>query len=141
MFGRSGTYRAEAPGVADKASAAILSRELIEIMSIWPDQVHEVLSRINVPVHYRQGELDALWAGGPAEVDKFRAALTSSPLVDVAMVPDTGHAIDYHRLGRITQGEQIAFAIRCAHSATARADAARPTIGVKGLADNAPVVA
>jgi hypothetical protein len=66
-----------------------------------------------VPIHYRQGALDPIWANGQEQIDRFARAFTSSPSVDAKLVPNSGHCIDFHLAGKTFQEEQIAFAINC----------------------------
>lgn len=114
MFGAEGTYPPDAPERVRRISLPVLSRELIEINTIWRDEVFDLCSRIRVPVQYRQGDSDILWANGPEENDRFARAFVNAPLVDAALVPGTGHCIDFHLKGAAFHQEQIEFAIRCA---------------------------
>jgi pimeloyl-ACP methyl ester carboxylesterase len=75
--------------------------------------VHELAAKVNVPVHYRQGEFDKLWITDEDQVLKFGKAFSASPSVDVRLLESTGHCIDFHRVGASFQLEQLAFALRC----------------------------
>lgn len=115
MFGPAGSYEPDMPGISTRFSGAGAPRaELVDIVSTWNDNAPATLGRIAVPVHYRQAEVDHLWICGQAEVDSFERALTSSPRVDAAMMRNTGHCIDFHRVGRSLQLQQLAFALQCA---------------------------
>ena len=114
MFGMEGTYPPEAPKLVKQISLPVFSKELIEINTLWRDEVLDVCSGIQVPVHYRQGDGDVLWANGQEENDRFARAFVNSPFVDAALVANAGHCIDFHFMGAGFQQEQIDFAMICA---------------------------
>ena len=87
--------------------------ELIEITGRWHTQAADVLGRIAVPVHYRQGEGDKLWIVDTDEVAAFARALARSPRVDAAMLRGTGHCLDFHAIGPAFQLAQLGFALQC----------------------------
>lgn len=120
MFGKAGTYPPEAPAMVKAISVPVFSKELIEINTVWREQVLDLAARVRVPVHYRQGDGDNLWANGQDENDRFARAFVNAPLVDAALVADTGHCIDFHLTGAAFHAQQIDFAIRCAERATAQ---------------------
>lgn len=115
MFGPPGSFdTAKMPAASHIANAPAPRAELVAIVSSWQDSVAATLARIIVPVHYRQAEIDKLWIVDQSEVDGFAAALNGSPNVDAAMVPATGHCMDFHHIGGTLQLQQLAFALQCA---------------------------
>ena len=114
MFGRPGSYPADAPTMAAAANAPVVYREVFEINTRWPRYAEDVCGRVRVPVHYRQGEHDAVWAQGADQLERFRQAFTRAPSVDAALVGDAAHVIDFHNAGAAFHDAQIAFAIACA---------------------------
>lgn len=125
MFGPETTYDPPMPAMSHAADAPVPRGELLDIVNGWPAVAADVLGAIMVPVHYRQGEFDRLWITDAAEVARFGALLRHAPTVDAALVPATGHCIDYHRAGAALQTEQLAFAHHCASGD--RGEATRPT--------------
>jgi len=113
MFGPAWTHADTAPAASHVAHAACPRAELIDITTTWPVRVRSVAAKITVPVHFRQGEFDALWITDRAQVEQFGAAFSASPQVDAELFPSSGHCIDFHRLGTAFQLEQLAFALRC----------------------------
>jgi pimeloyl-ACP methyl ester carboxylesterase len=114
MFGPEGSFDVKLVRDSDVANAPAPKAELVDIVSTWSGKARDVLSRIKVPVHYRQAEVDRLWVMNQGEVDGFVRALAHSPLVDGAMVRGTGHCMDFHHVGRALQLQQLAFALQCA---------------------------
>jgi len=117
MFGPPGSYDASMPEASHLADAPALRAELVDIVSTWHLNVHDILGRIRVPVHYRQAEIDHLWIVDESEVAGFGAALTNAPRVDAAMLRGTGHCMDFHRIGAALQLQQLAFSLQCAAEA------------------------
>lgn len=109
MFGPDGSYSAEMPAASHPSNTTVPRAELIDITSTWVDRVREVTSRVTVPVHSRQAEFDALWITDAQQVADFGAAFSNSPRVDAALVPGSGHCIDFHTAGADFQAEQLAF--------------------------------
>lgn len=123
MFGPAGSYHSDMPAASHRADAPAPRAELVDIVSTWHDDVHAILGKITVPVHYRQGEFDHLWIVDESEVTGFAAALTSSPRVDAALVKGAGHCLDFHRVGAGFHLQQLGFALQCAaQSPTHRAN-------------------
>lgn len=114
MFGPPGSFVPAMVQVAATADAPAPKAELVDIVSTWEANAPDTLGRITVPVHYRQAEADQLWIMSQQEVDNFAAALKRSPCVDAAMVKATGHCMEYHRVGRALQAQQLGFALQCA---------------------------
>jgi pimeloyl-ACP methyl ester carboxylesterase len=120
MFGPPGSFDERMPLASHIANALAPKAELVDIVSNWHEQVKEVASRINVPVHYRQGEFDGLWIVDETEVKGFSDALVNSPDVDARLMRGVGHCIDFHRESPAFQQQQLAFAMRCATRARAK---------------------
>ena len=113
MFGPDWSFAPDAPGRSHAADAPCPRAELIDITSTWHGAVRPLAAKVQVPVHYRQGEFDRLWVTGPEQAAGFSAAFTNSPRVDGAPFDRAGHCIDFHRLGHAFQLEQLAFALNC----------------------------
>jgi pimeloyl-ACP methyl ester carboxylesterase len=114
MFGPPGSFDAAMPAASHVANAPAPRPELIDIVGTWHNTVHDTLSKITIPVHYRQAEVDHLWIVDQGEVDGFRRALSKSPRVDAAMMRGTGHCMDFHKIGASFQIQQLGFALQCA---------------------------
>ena len=113
MFGPVGTYQSDMPELSREADAPIPRKELLDIVTVWPDLAPSVLGAITVPIHYRQGEFDALWVTDAAQVEAFGAYCTRTPLLDAELLIGAGHCIDFHSSSAAFQQEQLAFALRC----------------------------
>ncbi len=114
MFGPQGSFDPGAPAAARVANRTVPRVEIVDIVTSWTGDAPDVLARVGVPVHYRQGEFDRLWITGEDEVRAFEAALSQAPRVDAAMMPGMGHCLDFHNVGDAFQSEQLAFARTCA---------------------------
>ena len=114
MFGPPGTFDKSMPAASHVANTTAPKAELVDITGGWHRRVHQVLGKITVPVHYRQAENDALWIVSQDEVDGFGRACSKSSRVDCEMMRNTGHCIDFHRVGRALQVQQLGFALQCA---------------------------
>ena len=114
MFGPPGSFDERMPAASHIADAPAPKAELVDIVSTWHEQVAEVASRIEVPVHYRQGQFDGLWIVDEKEVKGFGDALVNAASVDAALAPGVGHCIEFHRNSAAFHAEQLEFAIRCA---------------------------
>lgn len=113
MFGPSGTYTPEAPAASHAADADMPRQEVMDISFAWAALRAVAAPKITVPVHYRQGDGDALWVVNETEVSDFVDGFSASAMVDARMYHHTGHCIDFHRLGATLQMEQLAFALKC----------------------------
>ena len=114
MFGPAGSFDERMPAASHVADAPAPKAELVDIVSMWHEQVAGVAAHVRVPVHYRQGQFDALWIVDETEVKGFGNAFVNAPSVDATLVPGVGHCIDYHHYGAAFHAEQLDFAIRCA---------------------------
>lgn len=110
MFGPVGTFGDDMPAASYPSNAPCPRAELIDITSTWISRVRDVAARVAVPVHSRQGEFDHLWVTDEQQVADFAATFTGSPRVDAALVPASGHCIDFHNAGPDFQESQLAFA-------------------------------
>ncbi|GAB3114593.1 alpha/beta hydrolase [Aestuariicella hydrocarbonica] len=117
MFGPEGSFGDDMPNVTYPAYTEAPKVELVDIVGTWSDKVSDVLAKVRVPVHYRQGEMDKLWIVSPAEVNDFARSLTWASRVDAAMVEQTGHCMDYHLIASSFQIQQLGFAMQCAQEA------------------------
>ena len=113
MFGPAGSYRPDMPGLSREADAPIPRKELLDIVTVWPELAPSVLGAITVPIHYRQGEFDALWVTDAAQVEAFGACCTDAASIDAELVIGVGHCIDFHSMSAGFHDEQLAFALRC----------------------------
>ncbi len=114
MFGPSGSFDPAMPAATHVANAPAPKAELLAITGAWHGDVRGVLGRIQVPVHYRQGEHDRLWVVDANEVAGFAAALENAPWVDARLAAGAGHCIDFHHAGAGFQVQQLGFALECA---------------------------
>ncbi len=117
MFGPAGSFDPAVPEAGHAADAPVPRAELIDIALGWPTVAADILGSVRVPVHYRLGEHDRLWAASDGEVARFAATLSAASVVDAALLRDTGHCIDWHHGGAGLQRDQIEFARRCAVTA------------------------
>ena len=114
MFGPEGSFDAAMPAASHPANGPALRREIIDINTVWPREVRTIVRNVRVPVHYRQAEVDRLWIVNESEVRQFAEAFTQSPGVDAAMMRNTGHCMDFHRIAAALQVQQLGFALQCA---------------------------
>lgn len=114
MFGPPGSFDASMPEISHQANTTVPKVEILDIVSTWPAEVQQILPKINVPVHYRQAEVDHLWIVDQEEIRGFKSALSQSPRVDAEMMRATGHCMDFHRIGAALQLQQLGFALQCA---------------------------
>lgn len=114
MFGPAGTYAPDAPAIAAVANEPAVYLEIADINCWWPAHAEEMCAKVQVPVHYRQGEHDIVWSQLPEDFDRFQAAFGNAPVVDADITRHAGHSIDLHLVGAAFQAEQIAFAKACA---------------------------
>jgi pimeloyl-ACP methyl ester carboxylesterase len=112
MFGPDWTFTKGAVTASHGADAAAPKQELLDIVKVFPGDLHGYAAAINVPVHYRQAEFDHLWIVGEDQIKGFNEAFTSSPNVDGKTYKAAGHCIDFHKLSAAFHAEQLAFALR-----------------------------
>ena len=121
MFGPAGSFSPAMPAASHPANGPALRREIIDINTVWPRDVRSIVRDVRVSVHYRQAEVDRLWIVDEREVRQFAEAFTQSPRVDAAMVRNTGHCMDFHRIAAALQVQQLGFALQCAAEASSAA--------------------
>ena len=114
MLGPPSTYRQDAPALTNRISTTAWWGEVVDMFNLWPAELAEVCAKIRVPVHCRVGAFDPTWAKEPEDLDRFAKAFTRAPVVDVKLVGNAGHCIEFHVVGDVFQREEIAFAIDCA---------------------------
>ncbi|GAB3114635.1 alpha/beta hydrolase [Pseudomaricurvus hydrocarbonicus] len=114
MFGPAESFTDDMPSASHRANTTALREELLDIVSGWPQRVEEILANIRIPVHYRQAANDRLWVVNQQQLDEFRAALIVAPRVDAMLIADTGHCMDFHRIGAALHIQQLGFALQCA---------------------------
>ena len=120
MFGKPGSFSAAMPAASHPAGAPVPKAELVDIVGGWQKQAAAVCAKIKVPVHYRQAEHDQLWVVDRSEIEAFAWRFNNAPRVDAAMVPNTGHCMDFHSVGAGLQLQQLGFALQCAVEARGR---------------------
>jgi pimeloyl-ACP methyl ester carboxylesterase len=113
MFGPDWSYDEAMPAASHVADAPVPKAELLDITSTWISNLKETAAQVVVPVHARQGQFDHLWVTDDDQMEQFKATFTGAPIVDGRIVRNAGHCIDFHRLSRSFQLEQLAFALDC----------------------------
>ncbi|GLI26938.1 thioesterase [Agromyces rhizosphaerae] len=119
MFGPAGTFGADMPAASHPSNTLVPKVELLDITGGWIERRAEMCAAVEVPVHHRQGEFDALWVTDEGEVDQYRAGFTSAPSVDIDLQRGSGHCIDFHSPGADFQRSQLEFAREVAKAAVA----------------------
>ena len=114
MFGPPGSFAAAMPAASHIANAPVPKAELVDIVGGWQQRAGDICAKVRVPVHYRQAEHDQLWIVDRGEIEAFAARFTAAPRVDAAMMPDTGHCMDFHAVGAALHLQQLGFALQCA---------------------------
>lgn len=114
MFGPPGSFADSMPAASHAADAPVPKAELVDIVGGWQQRAASVCAQVRVPVHYRQAEQDLLWIVDESEVLAFASRFTNAPRVDAAMIRNTGHCMDFHRIGPALQLQQLGFALQCA---------------------------
>lgn len=109
-FGDPGSYAPEAVVLSHAANARSACLEGYDIAFEWPRHYRDITGAVDVPVHMRQAECDALWVVTPVELDAYAASFSRAPSIDAAIIPQVGHCIDHHLVGPQFHDEQLAFA-------------------------------
>jgi len=117
MFGPAETLTPDMPAASHPSNTLVPKAELLDITGGWLERRAEVSGRITVPVFHRQGEFDALWVTDQSEIDTFRTAFTSAASIDTALLPGSGHCIDFHRPSEQFQQAELDFALAAAAEA------------------------
>ncbi len=113
MFGPEWTYEAPMPKASHVANTTVPKAELLDVTSTWLSNLPSTAAKVDVPVHARQGSFDHLWVTDDAQMSTFAEMFSASPAVDARLVASAGHCIDFHRVSRAFQLEQLAFALAC----------------------------
>jgi pimeloyl-ACP methyl ester carboxylesterase len=113
MFGPEWTYEDPMPKASHVANTTVPKAELLDITSTWLSNLPTTAAKVDVPVHARQGAFDHLWVTDDGQMATFASMFSGSPSVDARLVGIAGHCIDFHRVSRAFQLEQLAFALAC----------------------------
>jgi len=110
MFGQPGTFESGIEELVHSAYAPIATRELLEINTVWPQNARALLKSLEVPVHYRLADQEVLWISNSHEIEQLSDLVYGVEGSSAAIVTDTGHCIDFHKVGPQFQDEQLDFA-------------------------------
>jgi pimeloyl-ACP methyl ester carboxylesterase len=113
MFGPEGSMSDDMPEASHEANTTVPLSELFDVTSGWVERFPELSGTVEVPVHYRQAEFDHLWVTDPSTVDAFAQSFRHSAGVDAQIIPGVGHCIDFHRVSKSFQTQQLEFAHAC----------------------------
>jgi pimeloyl-ACP methyl ester carboxylesterase len=113
MFGPEGSMADDMPEASHEANTTVPLSELFDVTSGWVDRFPELAKVVGVPVHYRQAEFDHLWVTDPSTVEVFAQSFRQSARVDSGITSGAGHCIDFHRVAKSFQTEQLDFARSC----------------------------
>lgn len=113
MFGPEGSMTDDMPEASHEANTTVPLSELFDVTSGWVERFPEVARTVEVPVHYRQAEFDHLWVTDLSTVEAFATAFRQSARVDAQITPGVGHCIDFHRISKSFQTQQLEFAGSC----------------------------
>lgn len=109
FFAPPGSYSWRGPAALRRATEPWRMTEVVEIVERWPREWPALAARIKLPVHLRLADHDGIWRTGEAVVRRMASRLTRSPLVDAALLPDGGHAYEFHRRGPELIAAQLDF--------------------------------
>lgn len=113
MFGNSADVKSGVRELVRPAYVPIATRELLEINTVWPQSARALLTSLEVPVHFRLAEHDALWVVNDETVRALADLLAGVAASSAAIVRDAGHCIDFHNAGPRFQDDQLDFALDC----------------------------
>jgi pimeloyl-ACP methyl ester carboxylesterase len=113
MFGNPDNVKSGIAELVRLAYVPIATRELLEINTVWPQRATALLTSVEVPVHFRLAEQDALWVVNDEEVQALSDVLSEVAGSSSAIVSDAGHCIDFHNVGPQFQDDQLSFALDC----------------------------
>ena len=113
MFGPEGSMTDDMPEASHEANTTVPLSELFDVTSGWVDRFPELAKVVAVPVHYRQAEFDHLWVTDPSTVEVFSQSFRQSARVDAGITSGAGHCIDFHRMAKSFQTQQLDFARNC----------------------------
>ena len=118
MFGPPETLNDDMPAASYPSNTLVPKAELLDITGQWIERRADVTAKITVPVFHRQGEFDHLWVTSQDEIDEYKAGFTSAASLDFALVPGSGHCIDFHKPAHEFESAELAFAKSTAATAT-----------------------
>lgn len=113
FFGPPGTFDPSAVSGDAAAYGPMTKTEMIHALHS-PERLRHTAPLIQVPVQYVLGQHEALWTATPECVARFSELHSAAPFVDARVMPNVGHNIDQHHLGRALHLRQLAFADECA---------------------------
>lgn len=113
FFGPPGTYGWDAASKLRRSSEDWVLSEIVEIIHDWPERWPGVAARVDVPVHLRLAENEAIWETGQEVVARMAARLTVAPRVDAALLPEGGHLYELHKRGGELVAAQLEFLEGC----------------------------
>ncbi|RFA08860.1 alpha/beta hydrolase [Subtercola boreus] len=119
MFGPADTLNDDMPAASYPSNTLVPKAELLDITGGWIARRAEICGRVTVPVFHRQGEFDHLWVTSPQEVDEYRDGFTSAASTDIALLPGSGHCIDFHRVSAEFEDAELSFAKSTASTVSA----------------------
>lgn len=112
MFGPPETVPPDMPAASYIANTTVPRSELTDITGGFGERLASLAANVQVPLHYRQGAHEKLWLVSEKMIQDFGKLFSSAGKVDVGLVSDSGHCIDFHKCGKKFQMEQLAFAAR-----------------------------
>jgi pimeloyl-ACP methyl ester carboxylesterase len=101
------------PAVLDQAAVSVTPAPAVEIREWahrWTDEAAAATAAVEVPVHLRVSEDDAVLDVSPDSLARFSASFTAAPSMDAALIQSAGHNADHHHAGTALHLEQLAFA-------------------------------
>lgn len=109
FFAPPGSYSWRGPTALRRAAEPWRMGEVIEIVKAWPQQWPAIAGKIALPVHLRLADHDRIWTTGETAVRHMASHLSRSPLVDAALLPNGGHAYEFHLRGPELITSQLDF--------------------------------
>ena len=116
MFGSPDTVESGIAKLVRPAYVPSATRELLEINTVWPQSAKALLTSVEVPVHFRLAEQDALWVVNDEEIEQLSDLVAAVAGSSAAIVRDAGHCIDFHKAGPQFQDDQLNFSLDCCRS-------------------------
>lgn len=113
FMGRAGTYDPAILDLATDVFEPMTKAEMVDALKS-PARLHTTAPLIRAPVQYILGQDENLWTATPQSVAEYGHLHSAAPFVDARLMPNVGHNIDMHFLGRALHLRQLAFAAECA---------------------------
>jgi pimeloyl-ACP methyl ester carboxylesterase len=101
------------PAVLDEATTSVAPAPAVEIREWahrWSDEAAAATAAVEVPVHLRVSENDAVLDVTPDSLTRFASSFSAAPSMDAALIEGAGHNADHHHAGTTLHLEQLAFA-------------------------------